>query len=72
MSACGVRSFKRNRTVTEIALELLRHRDILALRTERLVADVVSVFPVAPCVAYRAVEIARANAGMAPAPTLGV
>lgn len=43
----------------EIALELLRHRDILRLRSARLVADVVTASRVSHRIARAAVALAR-------------
>lgn len=44
-----------------IALELLRQRDLLGLRSGRLVKDVCEVFHVGACTARIAVALARRN-----------
>lgn len=44
-----------------IALELLRQRDLLGLRSGRLVKDVCDVFHVGACTARIAVSLARRN-----------
>ena len=42
-----------------IAAEIIRHRDILNLRTDRLVSDIRERFGCAYCTAMAALEIAR-------------
>lgn len=49
-------------TATSIALEILRERDLLRLRSGRLVRDVIDVFGVGACTARIAVAMARKNA----------
>lgn len=52
---------RRHPTANTIALELLRHRDLLRLRSGRLVKDVCEVFHVGGCTARIAVALARRN-----------
>lgn len=52
-------------TANTIALELLRQRDLLRLRSGRLVKDVCDVFHVKPCTARIAVALARRNGRLA-------
>lgn len=47
---------------TSIALEILHERDLLRLRSARLVRDVMDVFGVGACTARIAVAMARKNA----------
>lgn len=48
-------------TANAIALDLLRRRDLLRLRSGRLVKDVMAVFHVGSCTARTAVALARRN-----------
>lgn len=55
---------RRARVRAAIVAALLRNRDVLALSTPRLVADIVMTFGVGFCTAYSAVYAARSQITM--------